>query len=72
MDTYKAITYSLYTNTEDLSYKNDIILYLTRTDIETIRISIKKDIPCPFGYGHDLRGCDLIYTNVLVRESNCF
>ena len=29
-------------------------------DVETIRKSIKKDTPCPFGYGHhDLRGCNL-------------
>ena len=29
MDTYEAITYSLYTNTKDLSYKNGIIHCLT-------------------------------------------
>ena len=29
-------------------------------DVETFRKSIKKDTPCPFGYGHhDLRGCNL-------------
>ena len=29
-------------------------------DVETIRKSIEKDTPCPFGYDHhDLRGYDL-------------
>ena len=47
--------------------------YRARMDVETITKSIKKDTPCPFGYvHHDLRGCDLNVSKVLVRESNCF
>ena len=41
MDTYETITYSLYTNTKDLSYKNGILytLYIwSHTEILVVRL----------------------------------
>ena len=36
MNTYEAITYSLYTNTKDLSYKNGIAIdYLVNNQLTT-------------------------------------
>ena len=33
MDTYETITYSLYTTTKDLSYKNGTILLIIRKNV---------------------------------------
>ena len=48
MDTYEAITYSLYTNTKDLSYKNGIHIYRGVTPCDgpgPVHISISVEPP---------------------------
>ena len=44
MDTYEAITYSLYTNTKDLSYKNGIYLYYIINTTLTITLTSHRGL----------------------------